>query len=107
MNLNLIIRCALFWRTLIISLQKKLRMNVGEEFEFNGILLRVEREMSDFSCEGCFFKYISTKNEIGCLTTSEEKVFDCCKHDHIIFICLNSEKGDPFIEKRRKMARMR
>ena len=93
MNLNLIIRCALFWRTLILSLQKKLRMNVGEEFEFNGILLRVERE--------------STKNEIGCLTTSEEKVFDCCKHDHIIFICLDSEKGDPFIEKRRKMARMR
>lgn len=35
-----------------------MRMNVGEEFEFNGILLRVEREMSDFSCEGCFFKYI-------------------------------------------------
>ena len=33
-----------------------MRMNVGEEFEFNGILLRVEREMSDFSCEGCFFK---------------------------------------------------
>ena len=78
-----------------------MRMNVGEEFEFNGILLRVEREMSDFSCEGCFFKYISKKGEI------EEKVFDCCKHDHIIFICLNSEKGDPFIEKRRMMARMR
>ena len=36
-------------------------MNVGEEFEFNGILLRVEREMSDFSCEGCFFKYISAE----------------------------------------------
>ena len=33
-------------------------MNVGEEFEFYGIPLRAEREMSDLSCEGCFFKYI-------------------------------------------------
>lgn len=66
-------------------------MNVGKEFEFKGIPLRAEREMSDLSCDGCFFKYISTKNQIGCLTTSEEKVFDCCKHDHIIFICLDSE----------------
>lgn len=82
-------------------------MNVGEELEFKGILLKVEREMSDFSCEGCFFKYISIKGEIGCLTTSEESVFDCCKHGHIIFVCLDSERGDPFIENRRKMARMR
>lgn len=74
-------------------------MNVGKEFEFKGIPLRAEREMSDLSCD-VFFKYISTKNQIGCLTTSEEKVFDCCKHDHIIFICLDSEKGDPFIEKK-------
>ena len=50
---------------------------------------------------------ISTKNEIGCLTTNEEKMFDCCKHDHIVFICLDSEKGDPFIEKRRNLARKR
>lgn len=82
-------------------------MNVGEEFEFNGIPLRVKREMSEFSCEGCFFKYISIKGEIGCLTTSEESVFDCCKHDHIVFISLDSEKGDPFIENRRNLARMR
>ena len=81
-------------------------MNVGEEFEFKGIPLRAEREMSEFSCEGCFFKYISTKGRIGCLTTSEEKEFDCCKHEHIIFFFFFSEKGDPFIEKRRKMARM-
>ena len=67
-------------------------MNVGEEFEFYGIPLRAEREMSDLSCEGCFFKYISTKG---------------CKHDHIVFICLDSEKGDPFIEKRRNLARMK
>ena len=65
-------------------------MNVGEEFEFYGIPLRAEREMSDLS-----------------LTTSEEKVFDCCKHDHVVFICLDSEKGDPFIEKRRNLARMK
>ena len=59
-------------------------MNVGEEFEFYGIPLRAEREMSDLS-----------------------KVFDCCKHDHVVFICLDSEKGDPFIEKRRNLARMK
>ena len=82
-------------------------MNVGDEFEFKDIPLRAEREASEFSCEGCFFKYITTKNEIACLTTSEEKMFDSCKYDHVIFICLDSEKGDPFMEKRKKMARER
>ena len=70
-------------------------MNVGKEFEFKGIPLRAEREMSNLSCDVFFFKYISTKNQIGCLTTSEEKVFDCCKHDHII---MRSKKMDQILE---------
>lgn len=41
--------------TLIVSLQQKyMRMNVGKEFEFKGIPLRAEREMSDLSCDVFF-----------------------------------------------------
>ena len=59
---------------------------MGEEFEYNGVKLRVEREKSEFSCDGCYLKVNCSKGRTGCAARSIDHVFDHCKRDHVIFM---------------------
>ena len=61
-------------------------MQVGEVVEYKGVKLRVEREKSEFSCSGCYLSITCSKNRTGCVASSSDKVFDSCKHDHVIFV---------------------
>ena len=61
-------------------------MKVGEEFEYKGVNYRCESEKSDLSCVGCCLNFPCSKGRTGCLATSEDKVFDHCKRDHVIFV---------------------
>ena len=45
-----------------------------------------EREKSEFSCSGCYLSITCGKNRTGCVASSSDKVFDSCKHDHVIFV---------------------
>ena len=60
-------------------------MKAGEIFDYKGVRFRVENEKSEFSCEGCAL-VIYNKYKIGCAARSIDKVFDTCKHDHVIFV---------------------
>lgn len=60
---------------------------MGEEFEYNGVKLRVEREVSEFSCEGCYMKMNCSKGRTGCSAKSVDRhIFGHCKRDHVIFV---------------------
>lgn len=57
-----------------------------ELIEYKGVSLRLEREMSEFSCDGCYMKVNCGKGRTGCAATSDDKIFDHCKRDHVIFV---------------------
>jgi len=60
-------------------------MEVGDEFEYNGKRYVVEKEKSEFSCDGCVIGVILSKGQHGCGARSTDKIFGSCKHDHVIF----------------------
>ena len=74
-------------------------MQEGEIFEYKGKTYKVKNEESEYSCEGCSLHHILCDNagkpkrdkfgEIikrGCDAKSEDKIFDNCKRDHVIFV---------------------
>ena len=60
-------------------------MKAGEIFDYKGVKYKVENEKSEFSCKGCAL-VVYIKDKMGCLAKSEDKIFDTCKHDHVIFV---------------------
>ena len=61
-------------------------MQVGDEFEYNDVKLRVESEKSEFSCVGCYLSVSCSKGRTGCSAKSSDHIFDDCKRDHVIFV---------------------
>lgn len=74
-------------------------MKAGEIFSYKGVTYKVESEKSEFSCEGCAIMHIVRDNngrplrdksgnvlKLGCDAKSEDKIFDTCKRDHVIFV---------------------
>ena len=60
-------------------------MKAGEIFDYKGVTYKVEKEKSEFSCRGCSLA-VYIKDKMGCNAKSEDKIFDNCKRDHVIFV---------------------
>ena len=82
-------------------------MEAGNEFEFDGLRLKAEKERSEYSCEGCFLKFVSSKGETGCLAKSGEMVFAHCKCEHLIFVGTDQQKAHDYAERRRMRVQRR
>lgn len=61
---------------------------MGEEFEYNGVKLREEKEKSEFSCSGFYMSVSCSKERTGCAAKSKDSLFNSCKRDHVIFVRL-------------------
>ena len=66
-------------------------MKAGDEFEYKGIKYKVESEKSEYSCDGCELRVVLSRNQIGCKASSQDKVFDSCMHDRVIFVKVSKE----------------
>lgn len=77
-------------------------MNIGDIIVYNDLLLRVDREKAEYSCNGCTLRYLTDKGESGCVAKSIERAFANCKRDHIIFVCDDRDKEREFAEACRK-----
>ena len=66
-------------------------MQVGDVFQYNGTTYEVRQEQTEYSCEGCALvvKIRDRRTGLymnGCTASGKDRIFDSCKHDHVIFI---------------------
>lgn len=82
-------------------------MNIGDTFQHKDILLRIERQRSEYSCQDCAFSIENKKREQGCLATSEEYFAKYCMQCGIIFVSVTGRTMGTFIERRRQLLTLR